>query len=418
MLLQDSKVVNYRRVVVVMAAVIVTCWTSNSAQADDSAAVDSLRKEVARLGQLVESGQNTAEESEKESHSGWADRMRLHGYGETHFNFPKTGAMSDRADDVADFHRLVLGWEYEFTEKIRFDAEVDFEHNASEIELEEAQLEVDVAPTVTIKAGTIIMPVGSLNEVHEPPNFYSVERPYLHTLVIPSTWQENGIGVVGRTADGGFAYRLYVIPGLNANGFSSKKGIRGGRSKGVEALMNDLAVTGRVEYSPLMPYGYGTLRFGGSFYLGQADQNDTSFGEVNVNILTADMRYDVAGFHFSGEAVVVNLDGVGAVSSAVGETVAERMFGWNAEAGYHLFRILAPNRKDDLVAFVRREQLNTNDRVPAGFSANPAAKRDIWTTGFAYYPTGKVAIKSDIEFWEDGNGATVSRANTGFAFMF
>ena len=381
-----------------------------SAVAQSAETLDSLRAEIARIARIVESS--------GDSHTGWADKMHFHGYGELHFNFPKTGAMNDRADNIADFHRFVLGWGYEFTDKIRFDAEIDFEHNANEIELEYAQLEIDILPTLSFRAGSILMPVGSLNEVHEPPNFYSVERPNVHSLIIPTTWQENGVGLAGRSSNGAFAYRVYVVPGLDATGFSSKKGIRGGRTKGIKTVMNDFALTGRAEYSPLLPSGSGTLHFGSSFYFGQADQDDTALGEVKINILTGDIRYDVSGFRLQAEAIVVNLDGVSALSSALGETIGERMFGWYAEVGFDLFRHLSPNSEEKLVFFVRREQFDTNDRVPSGFADNPAADREIWTTGFAYYPIHKVALKSDIEFWKDGTGATVSRANAGFAFMF
>ena len=220
------------------------------------------------------------------------------------------------------------------------------------------------------------MPVGSLNEVHEPPNFYSVERPFIHSLLIPTTWQENGAGIAGRAFDGAVAFRAYVVPGLNAAGFSSENGIRGGRSKGVKTVMNDFAVTGRTEYSPLLPSGSGTLHFGSSFYLGQADQDDSALGGLNINIFTGDVRFDVSGFHLQGEAMVVNLDGAGALSSALGQTIGERMFGWYAEVGCDLLRHLAPKSEEKLVFFVRREQFDTNDRVPLGFAGNPAADRD------------------------------------------
>ncbi len=398
----------------ILPAILILLCNPISAKAQSSSALDSLKEEVKRIEGLLRS----TSESKENAYKGWTDKMHFHGYGELHYNFPKTGAMSDGADNVADFHRFVLGWGYEFNDRIRFDAEVDFEHNASEIELEYAQLEIDITPTLAFRAGSILMPVGSLNEVHEPPNFYSVERPNLHSLLIPTTWQENGVGFSGRTTDGGLAYRVYVVPGLVASDFSSLKGIRGGRSKGIESVMNDLAITGRAEYAPLLPYGSGTLHFGSSFYVGGADQDDTAFGEVNINILTADMRYAVSGIHLQVEAALVNLDGAGALSSALGETIGERMFGWYGELGYDLLNLLTSRSNEKLIVFGRREQIDTNDRVPLGFADNPAADRDIWALGVSYYPLSKVALKADIEFWENGAGATVTRVNAGFGFMF
>src|SRR3990172_8169714 len=103
-------------------------------------------------------------------------RLQIHGYGEVHYNNPELGAMSSDAVSVMDFHRIVLGWEYEFAENLRVEGEVDFEHAATEIELEEAFLEYDLRPTLALRVGSLLMPVGLLNEFHEPPLYYSVER--------------------------------------------------------------------------------------------------------------------------------------------------------------------------------------------------------------------------------------------------
>ncbi|MCH9031884.1 MAG: hypothetical protein IIB00_06455, partial [candidate division Zixibacteria bacterium] len=223
------------------------------------------------------------------------DKVSFHGYGEVHFNFPKTGVMNSNADNLADFHRFVLGWEVEFSETIRMSSEIDFEHNASEIELEYAQIEFDFAPTHSFRVGALLMPVGSLNEFHEPPNFYSVERPYTQSSVIPTTWQENGIGLNGRFLDAGVAYRLYLTAGLEGADFTSADGLRKGRSKGIKSVINDVAIVGRLEYSPALGYKSGKLNIGGSFYYGGVDQNDSGLGDITISLFEVDARYQVGG---------------------------------------------------------------------------------------------------------------------------
>ena len=95
------------------------------------------------------------------------------------------------------------------------------------------------------------------------------------------------------------------------------------------------------------------------------------------------------------------------------------MFGVYGEAAYDLLR---RDRSEDggrsLVVFVRRELLDTNDEVPAGFTRNLAARRAIHSGGVAYYPMEKVAFKTDFEHWQDGTGAQLNRVNLGAAFMF
>ena len=60
--------------------------------------------------------------------------------------------------------------------------------------------------------------------------------------IIPTTWRENGVGVLGSV--GPFAYRAYLLNGLDATGFSPE-GLRGGRQKGSRALASDFGFAGR-----------------------------------------------------------------------------------------------------------------------------------------------------------------------------
>jgi hypothetical protein len=46
---------------------------------------------------------------------GATSKFRLHGYGEVHYNNPRTGTMDQHATSEADYHRFVLGWSYDFT---------------------------------------------------------------------------------------------------------------------------------------------------------------------------------------------------------------------------------------------------------------------------------------------------------------
>src|SRR5437870_8191542 len=140
--------------------------------------------------------------------------------------------MSPGAGNELDFHRFVLGWEYEFTENLRVEAELDYEHAAKELELEEAYLEYDLLPAVSLRVGTLLMPVGPLNETHEPPLYYSVERPYVERYIIPTTWQENGAGFAGQAWRGKASYRACVTAGLDATKITFLGGLHDESSKG------------------------------------------------------------------------------------------------------------------------------------------------------------------------------------------
>lgn len=348
---------------------------------------------------------------------GSTSKFRLHGYGEVHYNNPRTGTMDQNATSEADYHRFVLGWTYEFTPEIRIDAEVDYEHAADELELEYAHLDYELGPTTSFRIGSLQMPVGPLNEFHEPPTFYSVERPYVQNSIIPTSWQENGLGLVGRAANGSLGYRAYVVAGLDAAKFTTSSGLRGGRSKGVKSKAEDLALVGRLEYATT-----AGISFGLSGYYGGADQMTVDSVDVKVGLGTADVRYKRHGFDLRALFARVSVDGADQASVLSGESIGEAMQGWYGEAAYDLLRRDAKaDSRRSLWLFIRHEKFNTNEEMPAGYTASPAADRRVTSGGLSFMPIESVAFKADVEHWEDestGPNSQLNRVNLGAAFMF
>ena len=111
------------------------------------------------------------------------------------------------------------------------------------------------------RTGLVLVPMGFINEVHEPPFFLGVRRPETERRILPATWREMGVGVFGQLGEE-VEYRAYVVNGFNAAGFSAS-GIRGGRQNGNRALAEDFALVGRVDWTPW----HGVL-LGASAYVG------------------------------------------------------------------------------------------------------------------------------------------------------
>lgn len=345
------------------------------------------------------------------------DKLHFSGYGEAHYNshaLSEEGIIENDPPAEVDIHRFVLGWRYDFTPKIRMDAEVDFEHSATEIELEYAYLEYDLAAATSLRAGSVLMPIGPLNEFHEPPNYYSVERPYVEASIMPTTWQEIGVGLVGRLGGGALGYRAYVVSGLNAIDFDTFQGIREGRGHGAEASAEDLAGVARLEYATR-----NGLSLAGSAYYGGADQGDSTLGDVTVTILNADARLKRSGFDLKGVVYNVSVDDAGVISNALGMTIGDRMLGWYGEAAYDILRRDREGSSGRaLFLFGRYESFNTNEAVPSGFTDSAAADRRVLTGGVSYMPVDKVAFKADVERWDDLTDNDLTRFNLGAAFQF
>lgn len=339
----------------------------------------------------------------------------IYGYGEMHFNAPKGG------DNEIDFHRLVLGISHEFSDRIHFKSEVDFEHGFSEPYIEYAYLDFELNSAVNFRAGSVLVPMGFINEFHEPPVFFSVERSTVDARIIPTTWPEGAVGVYGSPTPG-LNYRLYLVSGLNATagfmkdtGFSAQNGLRGGRQKVAEATAEDVGAAGRVEYT-----GFPGLKLGASGYRAGADQGKIPGAKVVVTMWDADAQFRAGGLDVQGLYVQTKIDDAAAVNLFKGltgtESIGEQMFGWYVVLGYHLVRWMPNDR--DLVPFIRYEQLDTQNKVPSGFSRNPANELNIVTAGLAYYPEERVVLKADYQRLEDGADRRTKQFNLGMGYMF
>src|SRR5258705_6155123 len=86
------------------------------------------------------------------------------------------------------------------------------------VSVEFATLDFLIRDDVNARAGLMLLPVGFLNEVHEPPFYYGTHRPDVELSLLPSTWRELGAGIFGRIADQ-LSYKLYVVTSMNAVGF-------------------------------------------------------------------------------------------------------------------------------------------------------------------------------------------------------
>lgn len=389
-----------KKMVLFIALLTIVAAAVKPAQASD---IDDLRREMKELQTRIDGLE------EKETFD-IGDKLHFHGYGELHYN----STSKEGQNDKMDFHRAVIGLSYEFTDKIIFDTEVDFEHAASEMELEYAHLSFLLSEAFNFRLGSMLMPVGYLNEFHEPVNFYSVERPYVQKYVIPTTWQEGGAGIFGSLLEDSLNYRLYVIGGLDASKFKADSGIRKGRGKVASAISDDLAVVGRLEYAGILG-----LDLGLSGYFGEAGQKAASLrgADVGVSILEGDVRYRWKNLEFTGLVASVSVDDTEAINDAIGEVIGEEIFGWYVEGAYHLGDLFFQDEQD-LVAFLRHEQFDTQEDVGSGLTADPANERKVTTVGLAYYPIPQVAIKADLESWEDGTGADWQQFNLGIAYEY
>jgi hypothetical protein len=324
------------------------------------------------------------------------------GYGELHYNYNKP-EMSE-ASKTLDFHRFVLFFGHSFTEKWSFKSEVELEHNfveggeeSGELELEQAFINYHHADYFGFQVGVILPSAGLINEFHEPPLFFGVERPDYHRNIIPTTWFGNGIAVYGDLE--GFDYKIVVMEGLNANNFSASSGIRGGRQKGFEADAENLLYNFRLNY-----LNVPGLLIGASFTTNEA-KGDSINNQINLAEFHA--KYQAHNIHSVFE--------FGNISYNKGDIETSR--GYYFDLGYNVGSIF--NIPVQIIPFFRYSDINTGAETISGGDSEKQYHSKQWMVGLSFKPVDYIVFKVDygMNIQELGDIKT-TLFNLGVGYMF
>jgi hypothetical protein len=351
--------------------------------------------------------------------------VSLGGYGEVLYENLAGTREDDNpsgATDRLDALRAIVYVGYKFSDQILFNSELEFEHGttgaAGSVSIEFAYLEYRLSPQFGLRGGLLLPPMGFINEVHEPPAFLGARRPETERQIIPSTWRESGIGFFGGI--GSVSYRAYLVNGFDVNGFTAS-GLRGGRQNGSEATAENFGVVGRLDVSP----GLG-LTVGSSAYLGNSGQGTPLPSDpaatlgARTFIWEGHAQYKTGGFDLSGLLALSTVDDVAEINAVIGlegdESVGERLIGWYLQGGYDVLR--ATGSTHQLIPYVRYEQLDTQHRVPEGFTSNPANDRSFLTIGTMWKPVTNVSLKADYQIVSNQADTGVNQLNVNLGYLF
>ena len=339
--------------------------------------------------------------------------VSIAGYGEALYE----NYASDKTTQF-DYLRAILYAGYRFNEKFLFNSEIEVEH-AKEIFVEFAYVDYLATPNLGLRAGMLLVPMGLVNEFHEPTVFIGAERPVTENKIIPSTWRENGGGVYG--AFDNVAFRAYVVNGFNGANFSAG-GLRGGRQKGGKALANDMAFTGRLDVTPTPG-----VFFGASFYTGGSGQGQVmddagrNYG-VRTNIFDVHAQAQVRGVDFRALFAQAGLDDTSMLNQALGlegrSGVAERMRGGYVQFGYDVLSQAPAAGGVGLTPYLRYEKVDTHTALAAGFTRDPGRNNTYTTFGVELKPIPSIVLKVDHMWVSNSLDSGVNQFNFGVGYAF
>jgi uncharacterized coiled-coil protein SlyX len=355
--------------------------------------------------------------------------VSIGGYGEVLYeNFAARrgdGTPSELRDRI-DLLRAVFYFGYKFDDRFLFNSEVEYEHASTGAGSEEkGEVSVEFAyvdyllgkrRATGLRAGLVLVPMGFVNELHEPPVFLGARRPEVESRILPTTWSELGAGVFGQA--GPISYRAYVVNGLDAAGFSGAGAIGGGRQAGSRALAESLAITGRLDYLGMPGLSAGVSGYWGGSGQGREVEGRRISGRVSLFDAHAEWRWrGIATRALFARGSIGDAARINSLNGLSGRASVPRVFaGGYLEAGYD---VLSPRGgAAALVAFVRYERFDTQLEVPAGFSRDPGNDVRLWTVGVSYRPIPQIVLKTDYQDFNDRAGASTDRWNIALGWLF
>jgi hypothetical protein len=346
--------------------------------------------------------------------------ISIAGYGEMLYERfsqeNQSGAPSGRTSQI-DFLRAIIYTGYRFNDKFLFNSEIEIEH-ADEVSVEFAYLDYLVHENIGVRGGMVLLPMGLVNEFHEPTVFFGAERPVTEQRIIPSTWRENGGGVHGSV--GIFSYRAYAVNGLRGGGFSAN-GLRGGRQKGSRAKAENLAFTGRLDVTPTPGVFAGVSVYRGGSGQGEVMVDGQNFS-VPTTIVDAHGQVQIRGFDIRGLFANATIGDAAELNSVLGNTgtsgVAEQMRGGYMQVGYNLLSQRSVLGDAALTPYFRWERVDTQATMPAGFDRSRSTDNTFNTIGVEVKPILNIVVKADY-MWVSNNAETgVNQFNVALGYVF
>jgi len=356
------------------------------------------------------------------------DRLTIGGYGQIDYNqLLDNGSYNNGGLDV---HRLVLMFGYKFNAKTQFITEIEVEH-VKEVYVEQAFLQYEILPWLKLRGGLMLIPMGIINEYHEPSTFNGVERPNLDKYIVPTTWREIGAGFTGTFPSAALSYQLYLVNGFNGYNegptLSGANGFRGGRQKGAKSIIKSPNLSFKINY-----FGFAGLQLGLSGYTGKTQSSlykaieksdsqsiasaDSSL--VGLSMLGVDARYQWGGLQLRGQANWGIVSNSANYNEFTGSDLGSSLGGWYLEVSYDLLHRIE-SVESGLIPFIRYEQYNTHVSTEDPILQNPEFQRTDLSIGLGWKLAAGAMFKADFQrFSKQGTEDSKNQFNAGVAVWF
>ncbi len=335
---------------------------------------------------------------------------------------------ANQGNSYFDQHRLVPFIYGDVSDRVKFAAEIEFEHGTNDIKVEFASIDYLIQEPINLRAGIILLPMGKFNLLHDAPLRDLTERPLVAQRIIPSTLHQPGIGTYGTfypTTLSKLDYEVYFISGFtNAFGGASNpnansnitvtNGIRSARSNNTAFDNNNgKAVVGRLAFSPLLG-----VEIGGSGFFGSYDAQS----KRPLAIWAMDWTFQRGPFELIGESAWAYIRDNNLSQAGTPNGQPRRMQGYYVQLNYHFLpewlSDLAPSffkqEVSTFTAVARWEQMNLGQDLNDNTEAGKLGEWERLTLGLNFRPTEDTVFKTDFQYTPVGRSGNQRIHDTAF----
>jgi hypothetical protein len=342
--------------------------------------------------------------------------LSIGGYGELYY--------SDQVHEGAaesEAYRFVPYIGYKFSDSIILNSEIEIEHGGQEVSLEQLYIDFLLDPAFNLRIGHQVVPMGLLNQNHEPVLYNTVRRADVETYLIPSTWHESGITAYGKSHDFNYAAGAVVALDMglaNHDGTPEpdtfgKNWIHDGRRGGNETnnATSNLAAVARLDYT-----GINGLLLGASFYTGKAGPSNNGLEEGRLTIADVHAQYQQDGFKIKAlytQSHLSNADSyLGDHQGVPAPTHAESAHGGYVNMEYNVLPYFTQTGTR-LPLFFQYENYNLADSITDGTSFGTTQS---YSYGLNYFPHEQVVLKGEYKLRHNKNGVNTAESEGIYSF--
>jgi hypothetical protein len=314
-------------------------------------------------------------------------RTAIGGYAEAHARLERVDGVTDDAGFVAKRWNIFTATQV--SDFVRIGAELEFEDGAQVIKLEYAAIDVGIHPSLSIRAGMLLSPLGRFNLSHDSPRNEFTDRPLVSTELLGVALSEPGVGVFGLFGLGGAArlsYELYATNGFHDGLITgSPDGTRIPLGRGnFEDNNASPAFVGRVAWSPRLGFELGVSAHHGGYNVWM-DEGNAVDERRDVTIAVVDGEARVLGVSVTGEAAVARVE----VPAGLAGIYAARQRGLYVQAMRPFLRgFVATMPQSHFAAGVRVDVVDFDADIPGD------SERRV-TAGVNFRPTQDSVVKLD-----------------------